>query len=153
MKRAPDEHNLDARLGPSKFAAEGFLGTDTRPVEEIIADDMRALESTGVAKSALVESLRNAYETARDALGAEVSIRPGVYAVFYESMGRIPSPFRGDGVFPKGEAVITHKQTGAHLIITALGINLIREHDFFQGRGSRFRIEPDQATAMLGLRP
>ena len=41
----------------------------------------------------------------------------------------------------KGEAVITDCTNNLSLIITSLGINLIEKHNFFQGRGCRFRID------------
>lgn len=153
MKRSPDDKSLLERLGPSRFAAEGFLGSDQRDIDDIITHDVRALERLGVSKEALVEALKNAYAKARDAMGGSVEIRPGVEAVFYESKGNIPSPFRGDGVFPKGEAALTERETGRRLFITALGINLIEKHDFFQGRGSRYRIEPSEAVRILALTP
>jgi len=151
MKHSPSDHHLNARLGPTKFAADGFLGTDTRPLDEIVAADLRTLASSGVTKESLVTALRDTYTKARDALGAEIEIRPGVTTVFHESMGRIPSPFRGDGVFAKGEAVVTDTETGRQLRITALGISLIEKHGFFQGLGSTFRIEPEAAVQMLVL--
>jgi hypothetical protein len=149
MKHSPHDNGLRSRLGPTKFSAGGFLGTDSRPLDEIVADDLRALEQSGVSKPALVRALRRAYEKARGAQGGPAEIRPGVTAVFHESMGRIPSPFRGDGVFPKGEASVADAATGRRIIITALGIDLIERHDFYQGKGSRYRIDPLLAVWML----
>ncbi|MBN1269887.1 MAG: hypothetical protein JXB04_09880 [Kiritimatiellae bacterium] len=151
MKRSPMEDALISNLGPSKFSGEGFLGDDARPLDEILAEDLRALEAAGVTVAQVVAALKEAYEMARAGLGAEVEIRTGVKAVFHESMGRIPSPFRGDGVFEKGEAVVTEKATGRSLVITRLGIALIEKHVFFQGRGCRYRIDPGAAVELLGL--
>jgi hypothetical protein len=153
MKQSPFEKELIKNLGPSKFSGEGFLGTDRRPVNEIIEVDARILEQRGVSKAAVVEALRRAYEKARGAFGGEVVIRPGVTAVFHESMGRIPSPFRGDGVFEKGEAVVEDKMHGSRLIITRLGVHLIAKHGFFQGRGSRYRTDPETVIHIFDLRP
>jgi hypothetical protein len=95
--------------------------------------------------------LEEAYRQAREGLGTEVEIIPGITARFYESMGRIPSPFRGDGVFEKGEAVITDTSSNDQIIITRLSVHLIRKHGFFQGRGSRFRIDPEKAMRILKI--
>lgn len=152
MKETPDDKALEDRLGASKFSGEGFLGTDHRPVDEIVAADLHALAQLGVSKEALLAALRDAYEKARAALGGEVEIRPGVTAVAHESMGRIPSPFRGDGVFEKGDVVLT-AAAGEQLVLTALGLAMIEKHGFFQGRGSRYRVEPARAAALLGLVP
>ncbi len=141
------------RLSASKFSGEGFLGDDHRPITEIIADDLRTLEELGLTLEELVGALRDVFDEARGAFGAEVEVRPGVTAVSHESMGRIPSPFRGDGVFEKGDVVVTVKDTGEELVITRLGLVLIEKHNFFQGRGSRYRIDPERAVSILGLGP
>ena len=151
MKQSPQHNDLRSRLSASKFSGDGFLGNDARPVDEIINADLRALENAGVTLEEVSDALNNAYADTRNALGAEIELAPGVVAVFHESMGRIPSPFRGDGVFPKGEAVVFEKKTGRQIIITALGINLIAQHGFFQGKGSRYRIEPVAAIEIFSL--
>lgn len=150
MKESPQDKSLEQLLGASKFSGEGFLGTDHRPVNEIIADDLRTLDRRGISKDALVESLRSAYALGRAALGLEVKVQPGVTAVAHESMGYIPSPFRGDGVFEKGEVVI-RTTNGTELILTDLGLALIEKHNFFQGRGARYRIDPARAATIFGL--
>lgn len=151
MKQSPAEQDLMRNLRPSKFSAEGFLGSDFRPFDEIVSEDLRSLEQKRVSKEGLVAALTDAYEMAKQALGAQVVIRPGVTAVFKESMGRVPSPFRGDGVFEKGEAVVKDEEAGHTIIITSLGIHLIEKHGFFQGKGSRYRIEPDRAIEIFRL--
>jgi hypothetical protein len=90
---------------------------------------------------------------AQKALGADILIRTGVTAKFYESMGRVPSPFQGDGVFEKGEVVLKDLQDDHGIIITRLGIHLIEKHGFFQGKGSPYRIDPLAAITLLRLGP
>ena len=142
MKETPQDKNLQINLQASKFSGDGFLGSDQRPVDEIIASDLRQLAEIGRTVDEAVQLLSNAYERTREGLGDEVVLYPGITGKFFESMGRIPSPFRGDGVFEKGEAVVTDQIGGQSIIITKLGLNLIEKHHFFQGIGSRYRIEP-----------
>jgi hypothetical protein len=151
MKQSPFEKELIKNLGPSKFSGQGFLGTDSRSVDEIIGEDVRVLEQRGISREAIVAALTEAYEKARQAFGAEVALRPGVTVVFHESMGRIPSPFRGDGVFEKGEAVVEDARHGHRLIVTRLGIHLIAKHAFFQGKGSRYRLDPEKIMHVFGI--
>lgn len=151
MKETPQDRSLDERLAASKFSGDGFLGSDHRPVDEIITEDLRTLDRLGIAKDHLHAALADAYATARAALGGQIDLRPGLTAVAHESMGRIPSPFRGDGVFEKGDVVLTDTATGETLILTALGLFLIHKHGFFQGHGSRYRIDPTRAARLLGV--
>jgi hypothetical protein len=146
-----ENKNLLQLLGPSKFSAAGFIGTDTRKPEEIIAEDLQALKRLGVDKKDLVAALRAAYVAAERALGNPVELSPGVTAVHHESRGRIPSPFSEDGTLQKGETVVTETQSGASFTVTPLSLNLIDKHDFFQGKGSPYRIDPETACRMLRL--
>ncbi|MBL8027874.1 MAG: hypothetical protein JNL74_15740 [Fibrobacteres bacterium] len=146
MKLSPDEKAKIDRLLPSKFSAAGFLGTDTRPLEEIIADDLDVVAKSGVTTAELSALLKDIHTAARGAFGVGTVIVPGVTAVHYESRGKIPSPFRGDGVFEKGETVI--EMADINLTISDLSIHLISRHSFFQGKGSPYRIEPANAVIL-----
>ncbi|MBN2036273.1 MAG: hypothetical protein JW768_05985 [Chitinispirillaceae bacterium] len=149
MKQSPKESpkNFEA----SKFSGDGFLGSDQRPVDEIIAHDARTLDQAGIPLAQLAAALETAYLASRDALGAPAETAPEVIGEFEESRGRLPCPFRGCGVFEKGEAVLTDRRTNDTLIITALGIHLIKKHGFFQGSGSRYRIDPLKAAKILRI--
>jgi hypothetical protein len=143
---------LKTLLGPSKFSSTGYLGTDTREPEAIIKEDLHILQRLGIDKKKLVAALREAYVAAERALGNPVNISDGVSAVHHEARGRIPSPFSEDGTLPKGEAVVTDNKTGETFTITPLSIILIEKHDFFQGKGSLFRIDPEIAVKLLGIK-
>jgi hypothetical protein len=151
MELKKEPVNLKSLLGPSQFSAEGYLGTDTRDPEEIIKEDTATLAKLGIDKKKLIIALRNAYVTSERALGNPVEIRTGITAVHHEARGQIPSPFSEDGALAKGEAVVTDTKTGESTTITPLSIVLIEKHDFFQGKGSPYRIEPEIAARMLGL--
>lgn len=151
MKRSPGEKEQDSLLSPSRFSAEGFLGNDKRSIEDIVTADAATVESLGTTVQDIAEKLTNVFNVAESALGNSVTIAPDITATHYEARGKTPSPFRGDGVFQKGEVVVTFSASGKSLIITRLGINLIAKHRFFQGIGSRYRIEPDVAATLLNV--
>lgn len=149
MKETPSDKKLDEFLQPSKFSAQGFLGTDQRPLDEIINADRKALQVLGIDKEYLVTQLKTIYTKIKDALGVEIELKKGIAGRFDESMGRIPSPFREDGTFEKGQAEICFQATGRRIYLTALSINLIERHDFFQGVGSAFRIAPEDVKDLI----
>jgi hypothetical protein len=134
----------------SRAMAEGrFLGSDSRTVEQIVAHDAATLASLGTTCQQMAEVLEKAFLAVRAGLGTSVSLSPTLTGIFHDAMGRVPSPFLGDGVFEKGEAVIVDQATGERLVVTRLSIHLIRAHGFFQGRNSIYRVEPSVAAAML----
>lgn len=151
MKESPSDIKLREMLGPTVFSGEGFLGKDSRPVSEIIASDLAELERLNLTADDLAAALEEVYNNAVSAYGGEVEAMPGVAAVYYESMGRLPSPFGGEGTFRKGEVVVTDRASGKSLILTSLSIHLIKHHGFFQGKGARYRIEPSLAADILRL--
>lgn len=152
MKRSPADKEILHNLGPTKFSAEGFMGNDRRQPEEIIAADYNSIKGMNIDIQELVARLKEAYTLTKSALGGTIAIRPGVSGSFFESRGKIPSPFRGEGTFEKGEALITEEKSGKQLIITLLSIHLIEKHAFFQGKGSRYRIEPVEAAEILDVK-
>lgn len=151
MKKSPGEAALSNNLKPSKFSADGFMGQDTRTIDELISTDDKKMNKMGISAAALVDALKSAHQKAKEAFGAEIEIHEGVFASHFEARGKIPSPFSGDGVFEKGETIVLEKKTGKQMIITELGIALIEKHRFFQGLGSRYRIDPGVAVRLLNI--
>jgi len=151
MKESPSDIKLREMLGPTVFSGEGFLGKDSRPVSEIIATDLAELDRLNLTVNNIASVLEEIYNNAVNAFGGEIEAIPGVAAVYYEAMGRIPSPFGGEGTFRKGEVVVTERSSGRSIILTALSIHLIKYHSFFQGRGARYRVEPSLAADILRL--
>lgn len=156
MKQSPLERENNNRLQPSKISSEGFLGTDTRSYQEIIEADETVLTKENVTKEQIASVLQDIYDKAKNNFGSEISIVSDFTTQFYESMGKIPSPFKGDGVFEKGEAVCRNISTDYVFSISALSIHLIKKYGFFQGTGSMYRLDPIQLCLLfkkVGLLP
>jgi hypothetical protein len=145
-------------MAPGVLARDGFLGSDPRPLEEIIETDRSTLVGLGTTREEVAGRLQGMFDTARAALGTPVRINDRLTAVHRDAMGRIPCPFGGVypersrraqgrpwggcGTFPKGEVELTDAAAGQTILLTALGIHMLAHHGFCQGRGSRYRLEP-----------
>jgi hypothetical protein len=140
------QKTLRELLGPSQFSAEGYLGSDPRSPEEIIEEDKQELKRLEVTKERIAIGLRELYVKADRAIGNPVKLSDSSTIILEEARGRIPSPFPGDGEFQKGQVKITDASSGQTFLITPLSIHLIEKHGFFQGRGSKYRIEPEIAA-------
>ncbi len=149
MKQSPEEKNQLNRMLPSKFSGDGFLGSDKRTVNEIIADDLSTLEQINLSKERLAEMLELVFDKAKSYAGVGTEIAHGLIATHYESRGKIPSPFVGDGTFEKGEVVLCREATNEKIRITPLSIFLIKKYGFFQGSGAPYRINPRMAADLL----
>ena len=152
MKELPEERKIRRRLAAGVLCREGFLGPDRRAIQEILDTDRAEVRRLGTTHEEIAARLGEVCEAATAALGAEVPVAGGrLRAVFHEAMGYIPSPW-GDGVrFPKGEVEVIDPETGRTLRFTPLSVHLIGAYGFYQGRGSRYRVEPADAVRMFRL--
>ena len=149
MKPFSGNKEPDGLFGPSAFSGEGFMGNDSRTREKIIADDAATLTRLSLNSNSLCAMLHAAYNLAERMSGAPAALDNGIVAVHHEARGRIPSPFPCDGTFEKGETHIIDTATGQEVVITPLSLHLIEKYGFFQGKGSRYRLEPDIALGIL----
>ena len=151
MKRTEQERMILERMAPGALCADGFLGHDHRELSEIIAADTASVDAIGLTHEQVAAKLAGALEQATAELGRPVELLEHLTATWHEGMGRIPSPWPGDGVFPKGELELTDNRSGHAVRITPLSIHLIAAHGFYQGRGALYRLEPAELAAMFDL--
>jgi len=151
-KVSPEIQRILQRMAPGVLSGEGFLGTDSRPLPDIIDADNSTVAGLGVSHEELARRLEEILAAAVAALGNPVHLAGGrLRALHREGMGRIPCPWGDGAIFPKGELELTEVATGRMLRFTALSVHLLGRHGFYQGRGSRYRLEPERLCALLGL--
>jgi hypothetical protein len=150
MKSSPADARVLARMAPGVLCRDGFLGSDTRPLREILDTDNAAVDRLGTTHAAVADRLATILEQARGAFGNPVHVGEGLTAVWHDAMGRIASPWPGSGVFPKGEVELQFLG-GRTLRFTPLSVHLVRTRGFYQGRGSRYRLDPHQIVPALGV--
>ena len=149
MKQSPGERRITERMAPGILSRDGFLGTDRRPLSEIIDADFAEVTRLGTTHEALARELARVLDSAAAAMGATVAVRANCTARHRDAMGRIPCPFGGYGVFPKGEVELSDADTGEIVLFTPLSVHMVAEHGFCQGRGSRYRLEPAALVRLL----
>ena len=152
MKQSPEEQQITDRMQPGVYCRDGFLGTDSRPLGEILDTDGSAVEALGATHERIAAKMTQVLDHAVAAFGAPVRIGEHLSAEFGEAMGRIPSPF-GDGVFRKGEVELTDARSGEKFRFSPLSVHLIAAHGFYQGRGSRYRIDPEKLCELFDISP
>jgi len=153
VKQSPEIKRIVERMARGVLSRDGFLGDDLRRLEEIIETDRSTVVGLGTSHEALAEKLREALDKARAGLGTRVQLGERLSAVYRETMGRIPCPWGGCGTFPKGEVELTDTSTGEGIVFTALSVHMIASHGFYQGRGSRYRLEPPTLHRLFRLEP
>ena len=152
MKMSPEFVKAEKNMQPGVITADGFLGSDTRPLVDIIEHDEESMVKLGLDFETLVAKLKHLLQEGRKGLGEPVTVDNQWIVRTDEARGHLPSPFE-DGIFRKVNAEVEllseGKPTGKKLLYTDLSLHLIEKYHFFEGKGSSFRVDPDMAKAVL----
>jgi hypothetical protein len=149
MKKSPDTQKLEQILKSPAFSAAGFMGTDARSLAEIIDADLAELARLSYTAQQITERMGQITDTAAKALGNWAAIDDTRRAMIAEAKGRIPCPWPHAGNFAKRVTTLQNTDTNQQVHWSDLNIHLIAEHNFFEGRGSDFRVEPKEIIEML----
>ena len=150
MKQDPYIRAIVERLAPGILSKTGFLGSDPRPLEEILDADQSAVARLGTTHEKLAQKLQLVFDRARLTLGRIVQINDRLAALYRDAKGRIPCPWGRCGTFAKGQIELIDASTAKQFIYTPLGIHMIKAHGFYQGIGSPYRFTPAQIYRLLG---
>ncbi len=151
MKHSPDDDRLLARLAAGVLSRDGFLGADSRELSTILDQDNSAVEALGLSHERIAAKLADICQLAMANQGRSVDIDETLQAVYHDAMGPIPCPWGHGKIFAKGEIELTHIPSGQTLTFTPMSAHMIGEHGFYQGRGSKYRLEPAKLADILGL--
>jgi hypothetical protein len=149
MKKSPDTQKLEQILKSAAISSVGFLGTDTRSLAEIVDADLAELARLNYTPQQIAEKMQQITDKATNALGNWTPIDDTRRAMIFEAKGRIPCPWPHAGNFAKRVTILKNTKTGSEIKWSDLNIHLIAEHNFFEGRGSDFRVEPKEIIEMI----
>ena len=149
MKQSPEMQKLEAMLRSSVFVAGGFMGSDPRPVTEVIDADAAELARLDVTAEQLAARMQEITDAAVAGLENWVQIDAGHEARTEEARGVIPCPWSDGYRSCKRVTIVRRADSGRTVQWSDLNIHLIGAHTFFEGRGSFFRIEPAELVTLL----
>ncbi|MBN1798517.1 MAG: hypothetical protein JW822_08060 [Spirochaetales bacterium] len=150
MKMSPQHNQAVQQMQPGVITAEGFLGTDKRPLADIIQADEEQAARLDIEWEQLAALLRKFYKAGIQALGGTIEFLGKWNVKVDEARGLLPCPFK-DGLFHKHTILVTHKPSGQQLLFSELSLHLLEKHHFLQGKGSTFRLELSELKTVLDL--
>ncbi len=150
MKPLPEEEKIRKNFQPGEITRDGFLGIDTRHIHDIIRDDLQTLEHKKISPQQIADRLQYFTDKGKEALENKVAVDTYTVQVTW-ARGMIPCPFGEPGLHHKITIYLTNTKTGKSITFSQLSIHLIREHGFFAGKGSTFRLDPLVLKGFLGL--
>jgi hypothetical protein len=117
-------------------------------VSEIVRQDGETLERLGLTSEAVADALQALTDAAKR--GLEGPVDAGTFIVRLDwARGLVPCPFGEKRLQPKITVEAVRKRSGETIWFSQLSVHLIREHGFFGGEGSVFRIEPELMSAWM----
>jgi hypothetical protein len=153
MKQTPQEKQLYENFKPGKITKEGFLGQDRRHIHDIIEEDAHTVSQLDVTNKQIADRLQYFIEEGKKGLETPVELENYTTQVIWRR-GMLPSPF-GDPkrLYHKIVATVTNKKLQKTIQYTQLNVHMIRDHGFFEGKGSVFRLEPEELVELLEVFP
>jgi len=150
MKMSPELKQAQENMAPGVITAEGFLGTDRRPLVDIIEADEEKMRLFEIGFEEAHEKMAYLLKEGRRGLGDPITVDDTWIVRTDEARGFLPCPFE-DGVFRKVTATVTRRETDSEITFSELSLHLLEKHHFLQGTGSSFRIEPELLKETLRL--
>jgi hypothetical protein len=149
MKQTPEEKKIEAKMQPGVLTLKGFLGNDSRHLNEIIEADEQMLQKIGKTTLEIAERMKYFTDLAFENYDGSV-LADNQYEVEYRSVrGKVVCPFPDPGTFQKGFVLFRNIKKNILLKWTPLSIHMIEKHGFFEGKGSENRLDPEMLAEGL----
>ncbi len=153
MKQTTEYEKIQQNMRKGVITLDGFLGDDTRKLVDIIAADTYTIHAHHITKEAIASRMEYFRKQGEEGLGEPITV-DGNFEVRVDSVrGLLPSPFGGPGMYAKVNTSVMNKTTGKTIVYTDLHIHFIKDHGFFEGIGSPFRLEPTDLIEILEVPP
>ncbi|ADY13883.1 hypothetical protein [Sphaerochaeta globosa] len=149
MKQTPEFDKIQQQMKKGVITLDGFLGDDTRNLVDIIASDSLTVRRLKTTCKAISQRMDHFKELGFAGLGEFISVEDRFDVKVDSVRGLLPSPFGGKGMYGKINTTVVNKKTGRTIVYTDLHIHFIAEHCFFEGKGSPFRLEPEDLVQVL----
>jgi hypothetical protein len=160
---------LEKRLKPGEASASGFLGNGEF-LDSIVHADRATLQKLGITHKQIADKLHGLFVKAFTAWKRELE-KTGNEDSYYQARekgvllekGRFHVSARGwkspqfcpweDGAGGRHDFVIKNTRTGETLQLSELIPHLVKEHHFFEGKATHYRLDPKHAVKVLELKP
>ncbi len=151
MKQTPEYDHIQQQMQPGVITLEGFLGPDKRHLIDILVEDdgtVRRLERSHEQIAKKMEYFRS---IGLPGLGEFITV-DDTFDVRVDSVrGKLPSPFGGAGMYDKVNTTVLNKRLNREITFTDLHIHFIRDHGFYEGKNSIYRLEPHHLIEILEI--
>ena len=149
MKQSPEMQRLEEVLRSSAIVAGSFMGADRRPVQEVIDTDLAEIARLGYTAPQLAARMKELTDLSIPRLGNWVDVDDKLKVASQDYKGQIVCPWPHPVRLAKRVTTAKRLDTKDSIRWTDLNIHMIAEHNFFEGRGSAFRIDPKKLITVI----
>ncbi len=149
MKQSQVLQNIQEQMRPGVITLDGFLGKDTRNLIDILIDDDGMVRRLGRTHRAIAARMQHFRDAGYEGLGEFISVNDHFEVRVDSVRGKLPSPFGGPQLYQKTNTIVKNTALGKEVVYTDLHIHFIRDHGFYEGKGSLFRLEPEELVTVL----
>ena len=149
MKQTPEYDAIQRQMAPGVITLDGFLGTDTRKLIDILNADDAIVRRAEITHEQIAQRMQYFRDAGLDGLGEFMTIDNNFDVRVDSVRGKLPSPFGGPGMYEKVNTTVINKTLGREVTYTDLHIHFVRDHGFYEGKGSPYRLDPEELIAVL----
>jgi hypothetical protein len=151
MKQTVQMRRIQEKMAPGVITRDGFLGTDGRPLVDVLTTDDAEVKRLGLTHQGIAARMLELRDAGMAGLGDFVDVAPHFEVRVDSVRGKLPCPFGDPGVFPKTNTTVRNCSSERELTYTDLHIHMIGSHGFYEGKGSPFRLEPADLAGVLEI--
>lgn len=151
MKQVPDLNKVQENMRAGQITGPGFLGSDPRNLVDIIGEDEVTVKELGLTNEKIANKLEMLMQQGAAAFGSPVNVDNRFVVMVEENRGYVPCPFRHGALSRKTNVNLRNLALKKEIEYTPVSIHLIREHGFYQGKGSPYRLDPKELAEFLEL--
>lgn len=162
----PKEKFIESSMRPGQLSMGGFLGVD-ESLTEILKMDDETVKRLGLTHEQIASRIEYFLKLAEEIeffdpkeliiKQREGRLVDGKYLVGRNTWrGGQSCPWEDTKLFmPYGhiDCFVKNKELGEQLNFPGGIVHLIREHHFYEGRGSPYRVDPERAVRILEIKP
>ena len=152
MKQTVQMDKIQANMRQGVITLEGFLGADTRKLVDILIEDDAEVRRLGVTHESIARRMLDLKQAGEAGLGEFIAVEDSLEVKVDSVRGKLPCPFGDPGIFGKVNTTVRNLRKKKEVTFTDLHIHMIWAHGFYEGKGSRFRLEPAELIDILEVK-
>jgi hypothetical protein len=149
MKQTVEFDKIQQQMQKGVITLHGFLGDDKRKLVDILESDNLTVRKHHTTHQAIADRMEYFRQRGLSGLGEFITVDEAFEVKVETVRGMLPSPFGGKGMYGKANTTVRNKKLDRTIVFTDLHIHFIGDHGFYEGKGSPFRLEPEDLIAIL----